>query len=90
MMTVRPGELATPRALTGALVLALAFIAYTADTSSHADTRTFDARIEWGRATVGSDDAIAVALSHGRGRYEAAANASATFGQLTTFQNASM
>lgn len=38
LLTVRPGELRRPRALLGALVLALAFVAYTADTGAHANT----------------------------------------------------
>jgi 4-amino-4-deoxy-L-arabinose transferase-like glycosyltransferase len=45
IVTVRPGELASRRALAGALVLALAFIAYTADYSSHDGTHGFDAAV---------------------------------------------
>ncbi len=40
LLSVRGGELASPRALAGALVLVLAFVAYTADPAAHRDVPT--------------------------------------------------
>jgi hypothetical protein len=39
LFTVRKGELSSPRALAGAAILSLAFVAYTLDFSAHRDTR---------------------------------------------------
>ncbi len=45
MLTVSPGELRSARSLAGALVLALAFIAYTADTGAHSNTTGSPTRV---------------------------------------------
>ena len=44
LLSVRRDELASPRALAGALVLALAFVAYTADPAAHRDLPAHAAR----------------------------------------------
>ncbi|HUE27682.1 MAG TPA: glycosyltransferase family 39 protein [Solirubrobacteraceae bacterium] len=90
MMTVRPRELVSPRALAGAAVLALAFIVYTADYSSHANRQLAATRIT--RITVEKAPSGGAFSTHIRpsADYDAAANPSATFGQLTTFHHASM
>jgi 4-amino-4-deoxy-L-arabinose transferase-like glycosyltransferase len=82
--TTRPSEFTTRRALAGAALLAVAFVAYTADYSAHSDVKT---------ATLGGLSTPGVLRPprvRPRAIYETAANPSATFGQLTTFQNASM
>lgn len=63
ILTVRPRELVSPRALAGALVLGVAFIAYTADYSSHANTGPPVARRVPQRETAANPSATAGQLT---------------------------
>lgn len=64
LVTVRPAELASPRLLLGALVLALAFVAYLVDTGAHRSTVATRVSVPTAARTVALGSDTRNALQH--------------------------